>query len=110
MQACWAPHHLDYPACGPSSWLSPLSASLFVSLIFRQIAVFEARHCTEYCFRHHLSAVDCKGQVSEGLCQINTVQERLAWLESSLFLALNVCAYFTFEDRCPLWHHLLTAV
>lgn len=53
--------------------------------------IIESRYCNDYYRRHDPSVIDHNGQVPEHMCKISSVQTKLVWLESALFISLTVC-------------------
>jgi hypothetical protein len=68
------------------------SATMAVQLINVPLnRIIELAFCRNYYLQHDPSVITPDGDVSEDLCKINPVQQKLAWLEGAIITTMNIC-------------------
>ncbi|KAI0104637.1 major facilitator superfamily domain-containing protein [Nemania sp. FL0031] len=53
--------------------------------------VIELRYCNDYYRKHDPFVIEPGGQIDEGLCKIDPVQQKLAWLEAFIGTSITIC-------------------
>ncbi len=53
--------------------------------------VIELRYCKDYYLEHDPTVIGPDGMIPEGLCKVNSIQEKLAWLQGVIEMLIVIC-------------------
>jgi hypothetical protein len=60
--------------------------------------VIELRYCQQYYFRHDPTQIGPGGSIAERLCKLDSIQQKLAWMQGMIETFHIVCGMFAISN------------